>query len=196
VTQNETAGGTSTTAQRYGDVAPTLSAVLRYANYRWSTDITLVELAEALSCDRRTIEHFASGTVKRYDLHTLAKIRWYFDCHLTDLLRRIPPAGGHAAPGGGVDPSLGRTEPPDEKPPDGLVIATRIPEWLANHSVQELEAGLPLHRKAVKMLRDRRLTTRIARFTLAALCTFLSEQTGREIGVEDVLVVETGNTSN
>ena len=171
----------------YGDVAPRLNQVLHYANYRWGTNISRQELAAALRCDPRTIDLFANGDIKRYNLLTTAKLQWYFGCRLVDLLRRIPPTG---LPGAGTaegDPRLSRKGPPGEPPPENLVVATRIPELLAPYSEKDLAGGLPLHRKAIKKLATRQ-TTRIARVTLAALCTYLSEQAGRQVGVEDIFI--------
>lgn len=175
------------TTARYGDVAPQLNRVLHYANFRWGTNISHQDLARAVGCDARTIELFAEGDIKRYDLRTTAKLRWYFECRLVDLLQRIPPARLAACAAALGDPSLGRKLPPGEAPPETLVIATRIPDLLAAYSEQELAAAIPLHRKAVQTLRKRQ-TARIGRATLAAICTFLSEKEGREVGVADLLI--------
>ncbi|SRR5579885_626710 len=173
----------------YGDVAPRLNKLLHYANYCWETNISRQGLAGAIGCDPRTIDLFADGNIKRYNLYTLAKLRWYFGCRLVDLLRRIPPAGlldadARTAEG---EPRLSRAAPPGERPPAHLVVATRLPELLARYNEQELASALPLHRKAIKTLAARQ-TTRIARVTLAALCTFLSEREGRQVGIEDILI--------
>lgn len=177
-----------TTLALYGDIAPQLNKVLHYANYRWGTNISRQELAAAIRCDIRTIDLFANGDIKRYNLFTTAKLQWYFGCRLVDLLRRILPTGLPERGAVDSDPSLGRIRPPgNERPPEQLVIASRIPELLAPYSEKDLARSLPLHRKAIKTLTARR-TTRIARVTLAALCTFLSEQEGRQVGVEDIFI--------
>jgi DNA-binding Xre family transcriptional regulator len=180
------------TVARYGDIAPRLNEVLHYANYRWGTNISRQELARAIGCDTRTIELFASGSIKHYNLFTTAKFRWYFDCRVADLLQRIPPSDQRAAGVPEADPNVSRVAPPDEPPPGNLVIATRIPELLANYSEKELAAGIPLHRKAIRTLMTRQ-TTRIARVTLAALCTFLSAKEKREVGIEDLLIDPTAS---
>jgi hypothetical protein len=169
----------------HGDVTPRLHELIDQAGNTWGIPVRAGMIARATQLDPKIIYAYLSGKPKRYDLGTLAKLRWFFQCGIDDLLQWEPPAGRRAAC---TLPAVrvGKIELPREAPPQAIPIANRVPIKRAAIPTRELIAGTGLARNTILALQERPLGS-MKRATISALCDVLSRRESRYIALSEWL---------
>lgn len=76
-----------------GDVRCNLKTLIKEKEIRERTDITYEMIQEETGINPGTLSALANDKTRRYDSHVLARLCWYFNCGIGDLLEYVLPEG-------------------------------------------------------------------------------------------------------
>jgi DNA-binding Xre family transcriptional regulator len=176
--------------EQFGDVRPRLDRLRLLAQYEWGRKVSYWDIARGVNLTPYTVGLLNRQDLRIYNLDAVRRLCWYFGCTPADLLERVQSAGSPYPVAG--EPAVGRKAPPDSPLPRTLASAApplvnEIPHRLAPFEERALAEALRLNRSTVYRLQHT-AGERIGRWTLAAVCTFLSRVEGRDVGVNELLV--------
>jgi DNA-binding Xre family transcriptional regulator len=175
----------------HGDVVPRLKDLLVVAHTTWGIPISKRMVARAARLNIKTINDLFNQETTLFDLHTLWKLCWYFQCGIGDLLQWIPPAGPAYPLRLGGTVQVGSITLPRTLPSEPHLIRNVILTKLEGVKIAEVAAATGLVANTVAtLLNQNDPPTRIARPTLAAVCDYLSQREGRAIEIGELLVYD------
>jgi hypothetical protein len=175
-----------------GQVVPRINEVIGAARATWGIAVTKRAVATATGLSATTITNLCSlRHPTLYDLRTLWRLCWFFNCGSGCLLQWIPPAGRAAADRTEIGVSVGPITLPRAIPARPPALRSLLPELLQGGTQAEIACATGLALNTVAAVRNRRNPpTRLAGSTLAALCDYLSEREGHVVGIAGLFVYE------
>jgi len=168
-----------------------LKDLLEAARATWGIPISKRMVAKEARLNVKTVNDLFNQKTTLYDLHTLWKLCWFFQCSMDDLLQWVPPAGAAEAQplSGGV--RVGSITLPRKLPDERRFIRNAIPGKLQGAKIAEVVAATGLAENTViAVLNLHDSPKRLARATLAAMCDYLSQRQGRAVAIGELLVFE------
>jgi len=175
----------------HGDVVPQLKDLLEVARTTWEISVTKRMVAQAARLNVKTVNDLFDQKTTLYDLQTLWKLCWFFQCGIGDLLLWIPPEKSPYSVQLSRGVQVGPITLPRKHPPEKRFIRNVIPARLEGTKRGEVAAKSDLAENTVAaLLNQTDPPTRIARATLAALCHYLSQREGYAVPVGELLVYE------
>jgi putative transcriptional regulator len=77
-----------------GDIRCNLRRLIKEKEIAEGREITYEIIREATGITASALSALVNDKTRRYDAHILARLCWYFDCTIGDLLEYVPPAQG------------------------------------------------------------------------------------------------------
>lgn len=172
----------------HGTLYLRLKPLMERAKATWGIPVSRRMLAKATGISPTTVAALYQGHSRRYDLRTLWKLCWFFNCGIAELLQWLPPPG-HAYEDHPIPPvQVGAITLPRTVPADSPAVRISLPDQLVRtkKAVIQRKTGLAENTVAA-FLNQEHPPTRLAETTLAALLDVLSQHEGKAVGVATLL---------
>ena len=178
-------------ASSHGDVVPRLRDLVAVARATWGIPVSKRMVAKGARLNVKTVNDLFRQETTLYDLHTLWKLCWFFQCNIDNLLQWVPPGGSASAIPLDETVRVGSIILPRKLPDEQHLIRNCIPAKLEGVKIGEIVAATGLAENTViALLNLHGPSRRFARATLAAVCAYLSQREGRPVAIEELLVYE------